>query len=55
MPWFDATWERVRGKLNAHKPYLTGFLAPDEDTSAAFVCSESRLSEKAEDRVSPPR
>jgi hypothetical protein len=37
MPWFDATWERVRGKLNAHKPCLTGFLAPDEDTSAAFV------------------
>ena len=37
MPWFDAKWERVGGKLNAHKTYLTGFLAPDEDTSAAFV------------------
>ncbi len=37
MPWFDATCERVRGKLNAHKPYLTGFLAPDEGTSASFV------------------
>ena len=35
--WIDATWERVGGKLNDHKPYLTGFLAPDEDTSAAYV------------------
>ena len=35
--WIDATWERVGGKLNAHQPYLKDFLAPDEDTSAAFV------------------
>ena len=37
MPWFDAKWERVVGKLNAHQPYLSCFLAPDEDTSAAYV------------------
>ena len=37
MTWFDATWERVSGKLNAHQPYLKDFLAPDEDTLAAYV------------------
>ena len=35
--WIDATWERVGGKLNAHQPYLKDFLAPDEDTLAAYV------------------
>ena len=37
ISWIDATWERVGGKLNAHQPYLKDFLAPDEDTSAAYV------------------
>ena len=58
MPWFDATWERVGGKLNAHQPYLEDFLAPNEDTlplSCIFNCTESRLSKKAEDRANPPR
>ena len=35
--WIDATWERVGGKLIAHQPYLKDFLAPDEDSLAAFV------------------
>ena len=37
MSWFHATWDRVNGKLNAHEPYRTGFLVPNEVTSAAFV------------------
>ena len=35
--WIDATWERVGGKLHAHQPYQKDFLAPEEDTLAAYV------------------
>ena len=32
--WIDTTWDRVNRELNAHEPYWTGFLEPDEATSA---------------------
>jgi hypothetical protein len=35
--WFDATWERVIGKLNAHGPFMLGFHNPVPATAAAFV------------------
>ena len=35
--WFDATWERVIGKLNAHDHFMLGFHNPVPATAAAFV------------------
>ena len=35
--WIDATWERVEGRLNAHSPFLSGFLKLDDATAAAYV------------------
>ncbi len=37
MSWFDATWEPVKGKLNAHGPFMLGFHNPVPATAAAFV------------------
>ena len=35
--WIDATWERVKGRLNTHPPFLSGFLNLDDATAAAYV------------------
>ena len=35
--WIDATWERVKCRLNTHPPFLSGFLNLDDATAAAYV------------------